>query len=152
MPFVKAVFRFIDGHESLEEAVNLLTNAEQKYAIVYRDRDSQNAPEFFVSDQYLRDVLYPFWDETHLIISADDLLPFVEIWNAQNKEVSMTWREYGGYLADWANKTYPQTSSSSEWTYIDFYSDSYRVSQFERYSEWKDALRKIITHKSAIQK
>jgi hypothetical protein len=161
IPFVDAVLSVHDSNAPLENAAHLFAEIEHKHGLRITS-DYIAAEEIEVSDDWCRNMLFPFLTETHLVITGGDLLIPCTIYNDFGQEVSFSWREWGGWMAEWANKfwfprpvglgTTRWTRQKRDWNYLDFYNRDYLNYQIENYDIWADTVVQVIKKKIEIQK
>lgn len=95
-----------------------------------------------VSERMVYDCIFPFLDRTGFILSGGDLQIIFGL-QVNGKFREFSWREWGGYMSEWCNKTY-----NLKTTYIDFYMDCYVEKTFEDYSTFLNNLERIIKRKT----
>ena len=159
--FVESVLKVLSGDESIENAANLFAEIEDRHKLKIVS-DFIDAEETVASNDWCKNTLFPFLTETHFIITGGDLLNSCEIYNVSGQEVSFTWREWGAWLAKWANKFWVErpiglgnthwTRKKRNWNYLDFYSRDYLNYQVESYEVWADIIIQIVTKKTEMQK
>lgn len=160
--FVDAVLKVHSGGEYTEDVANLFAEIEQRHKLKITYGDLNVEEETDASDEWCKSTLFPFLTETHFVVARGDLFTSCAIYNASGKWVSFTWREWGAWIAEWANKFWfprPVGLDKTEWTrknrnweYLDFYSRSYLNYQIENYDTWADTIIQIIKKKSEMQK
>ncbi len=117
--FVDAALKIHNGGNSVEDVANLFAEIEQRHKleIIYGDINVEQ--EIDASDEWCKNTLIPFLTETHFVIAGGDLLTPCAIHNASGEWVAFTWREWGAWIAEWANKFWfprPVGLDKTEWT------------------------------------
>ena len=161
IPFVDSVLKVSTGEESIENVANLLSEIERRHNLKIVSNYT-GAEEIDASDDWCNETLFPFLTETNLVIAGGDLFTSCQIYNSIGHEVSFTWREWGAWIAEWANKFWlPRplglgetswTRKKRNWNYLDFYDRSYLSYQIANYDAWADAVIQIIWKKTEMQK
>ena len=148
--FVNAVFNYIEGGEILRP-VEILHNAEIRHGLLFANADPILREEFW-DEEWIKNVLFPFFDETNFIIAAGDFLNNVEIFNSQFQITECSWRVWGGFLADWLNsKIDNKNLEQFKWNYINFYMEFYIKDFFDiDYASWAKAIQDILAEKDRI--
>jgi hypothetical protein len=151
IPFVDAV---LAGRT--EDAADLLRDAEQRhglrFGVITGYLPEDNRDEWYATH------LSPFLSETQFVLTAGDL--FGNDWSlidTSNVDHTPTWRQWGGEVADWANKHWVarpgglgKTTRSREkrlWEYLDFYMDVYVEDVIEGYRDWRNAILRVLDAK-----
>src|SRR5688572_10163550 len=150
--FVKSVFENIEGKD-INNAVNLFRQLEKKHKILFTFITDFHKGEF-CDDIWIENNLYPFLSDSQLII-AGDVIDNIEIYNADFRQLEVTWRHWGEILAKWCNengieKPLIGRNKSKRWQYIDFYMDSYASQWIQNYNEWAKAILEITSEKDKI--
>ena len=148
IPFVDAV---LAGRTTT--AASLLLNAERRhglrFAVLADYWPEDNRDEWYESH------LWPFLSETHFVVTAGDLFPNGwSLVDAARVDHTPTWRQWGGVVADWANRhwlTRPGgvgetgwSRAARPWEYLDFYMDVYLTGVIERYVDWRNAILRVL--------
>lgn len=156
VPFVDAAFRAIEGTGTVEVAASILAAAERRHGltIVWGGELVEDRGPF---DEWCESSLFPFLDETHLIVAGGDLFQECEIRTPDGLAVGFTWRLWGEALARWANRGWvPRptglgptrwTRAARAWEYMDFYMGDHLAYQVEGYAEWAASALKAIETK-----
>ena len=151
IPFVDAV---LAGRTTA--AASLLSDAEQRhglwFAVLAEYWPEDNRDEWYESH------LWPFLSETHFVVTAGDL--FMNDWSlsdAARVDHTPSWRQWGGVIADWANRHWvarPAGGGKTDWSrakrpweYLDFYMDVYLTDVIEGYLDWRNAILRVLDAK-----
>ena len=161
--FVDMILSVSERKETVENAIGLLNEIEQKHNLKIISSDFYTGDKD-PDDKWCEEILFPFLSETHLVVTAGDLLPYCQIYNledynVQGAETLFSWREWGHWMARWANKFWkprPQglgetywTRKKRNWNYLDFYERGYLNYQVDNYNIWADTIIQIILNRKA---
>lgn len=156
VPFVDAALRAAEGACPIAEAASILAAAEQRHGLtlVWRGDLVDDRGPF---DWWCESSLFPFLDETHLVIAGGDLFQDCEFRTPDGLAVGFTWRHWGEVLAEWANRrwvprpgglgTTRWSRASRPWEYLDFYMDTHLVDLIEGYAGWAASVLQAIEAK-----
>ena len=150
--FVKAVFDYING-DTVNDSVRIFRQLEEKHQILVVIADDSYKEGFF-DDNWVENNLYPFLNDSQLII-AGDVIDNLEICNTDFQTFDVTWRHWGEILAKWLNKQEIEKpkigrNKSTKWKYIDFYMNSYTSQWIRSYKIWAKAILEIISQKDKV--
>lgn len=153
VPFVDAV---LAGRT--KAAAELLRDAEQRHGLQftvltdYLPEDNR--------DEWYESHLWPFLSETQFVVTAGDL--FANDWSlidTARVDRTPTWRQWGGIIADWANRHWAvrpgglgetkRSQAKRPWEYMDFYMDVYVADVIEGYADWRNAILRVLDAKEA---
>jgi len=163
--FVNVVLAVADGDEPLESAAHLLAEIEQRHGLKIVSSEFYTG-EKDASGEWCMKTLFPFLTETHFVISGGDLFNSCvffdpQDYDAHGPEISFTWREWGHWMARWANKFWMprpeglgenhQTRRKRNWNYMDFYMRDYLSYQIENYEAWADTVIRVIGKKTEMR-
>ena len=158
-PFVAAVFGYIEGADTIDNAITLFNAAEALHGIQILPfgHGAENEKERPPDAQWCETSLYPFLTSTQFVITGGDLLSVADIYDAQGFAVSFSWRQWGEIVSTWANGHWYQRPAglgevafareARPWCYTDFYLSSYLDYVIADYSQWIAALHKIVESK-----
>jgi hypothetical protein len=149
IPFVRAA---LEG--TAAEAAVILQAAERRNGL--RWLSVPNDPPEDNSDEWLREHLWPFLTETHMVLSAGDLQATgCLLLDTAGVNHSPTWRSWGEVVARWANRFWcrrpaglGQTSwyrSQRPWQYLDFYDQAYLSGVIQGYDQWRFAVWRVLS-------
>ncbi|MCC6574021.1 MAG: hypothetical protein IT462_09530 [Planctomycetes bacterium] len=172
LPFVGAIFDYIETGKGLAKAAKILRAEEERHGVfLVRLPDSdyvKRSPYRTLSRRheakFLGKCLFPFLSATELILDGGAWRNEHDILDSKNRALSASWRGWGDILAQWANsfwhpfpygrrKTYPldnnEPKSTSGWTYIDFYMDGYAGPwSIKNYDHWAKSVVECIKYKT----
>jgi hypothetical protein len=160
IPFVSAVFDYVEGRAGVDQPVSILVEAENRCGLRFAPFDDQ-VREFNGADEHWREsVLFPFLSATHFVLAGGDFLNLCVILDAAGREVPFTWRYWGEVLAEWANRDWflrPSGLGEVEayraarpWMYLDFYMSTHVEGVVANYTKWASAIDEILTHKTRL--
>jgi hypothetical protein len=140
IPFVNAV---LSG--DVRGADQILQAAERRHGLRFATLDAHVDED--QRDEWYVAHLWPFLSETHMILSAGDLLGRSWILlDTAGIDRTPTWREWGRIVADWANRHWTRRPgvAARPWHYMDFYMDLHVAAFVDGYAAWRDAVLHVL--------
>ena len=124
VPFVDTVYQAIAGKNSIGDVATQLTAIEHRHRVFLRPNVDLDGPLIPVGEQeaWIEQHLYPFLDETHLVIAGGDWRNDIDIRDERGRELGASFRGWGGIVASWANsRGWPAGAPARTWSYGDFH-------------------------------
>ncbi len=127
----------------------ILNDLALKWKQIEKQHSISILPMFYAEEEdadehIVHSKIFPFLESTGLIISGGDLQILFSL-KVDNIFYQFSWREWGGYMAEWMNKKY---SHPHEWINSDFYDLHNTSSKIIDYEQYLKNLQRLINLKS----